>query len=277
METVCCGKQWDVILLRNEQGAVSAALPYLIGSKLGLRYILQPQLTQYNGPWYRPGTNIPSATQQLMAELKKLRLSLYRQCFAPGTPNLEAWQGYERLPRITYRIEDISDPEAVFRNFDKRHRKTPIRSAAKVLHPADITPEAFADLHAHYWRSRGQKDLLPHDFMVRLITAALQHGQGLLAAVADESGTIHAARFVVFDSNCAYSLLSALGEEHHNGASPYLFWLILQQLAAKTRAFDFEGSMTPSIAHAYSLYGSTPTTFYQLTRCKNPIIRRIIH
>ena len=53
METVCCGKQWDVALAHNDDGAVIGAMPYLIGSKLGLRYIVQPQLTQYNGPWYK--------------------------------------------------------------------------------------------------------------------------------------------------------------------------------------------------------------------------------
>lgn len=276
METVCAGKRWDVILVRDEHGAIVAALPYLIGSKFGLRYILQPQLTQYNGPWYRPGTDIPAATQRIMAELKKLHITFYRQSFAPGTPNIEAWQGYECQERVTYRIEDISDSEEVFRNFDKRRRQRHILNASKVLHPVGITPEAFADFHTSYWLSRGEKDLLSRDFMVRLITTALQKGHGLLVAVADDNGTIHAARFVVYDDRSAYSLLSALSPQHHNGASPYTFWFILQQLADKTQAFDFEGSMTPSIAHAYSLYGSYPTTFYQLTRCKNPLIRKLI-
>ena len=108
METVCCGKQWDVILLRDGHGTITAALPYLIGSKLGLRYILQPQLTQYNGPWFRPGTNVPAATQQLIQELRKLPLTFYRQSFAPATPNIEAWQGYEKQARVTYRIEDCT-------------------------------------------------------------------------------------------------------------------------------------------------------------------------
>lgn len=276
MDAVCEGKKWDIILVRDSAGSICAALPYLIGSKLGLRYILQPQLTQFNGPWFRQGTNVPSATKLLMQELKKLRLTLYRQSFAPGTPNMEAWQGYERLERITYRIDDISNSDEVFRHFDKRHRQTPIRSASKVLHPADITPEAFAAFHTQYWHTRGEEDLLSQPFMVRVITEALQREQGLLIAVADDSNALQAARFVVFDDRCAYSLLSALSTQHHNGASPYTFWLILQQLAGKTTAFDFEGSMTPSIAHAYSLYGSHPTTFYQLTRCKNPIIRKLI-
>ena len=45
METVCAGKRWDV-LLSERDGVIEGALPYLIGKKLGLRYILQPQLTQ---------------------------------------------------------------------------------------------------------------------------------------------------------------------------------------------------------------------------------------
>ena len=59
MDTVCSGKQWDVALARDTQGHITAAMPYLIGSKMGLRYVLQPQLTQYNGPWYRPDADRP--------------------------------------------------------------------------------------------------------------------------------------------------------------------------------------------------------------------------
>lgn len=277
MEAVCHGKQWDVALAYDNNGSIISALPYLIGSKMGLRYILQPQLTQYNGPWYRTPAHQQYADTQLLAHLQSLRLALFQQNFAPSVTHLNQWSQYRQSPRITYRINDISNPRNVFDHFDKRRRQRHILQAEKILVPDyGLTPELFAQFHSDYWNSRGRDDLLTHHFMVRVITAALNRSQGILLGLRDSNGTLQAARFVVYDSHCAFSLLSALGKQHHNGASPLLFWLILQQLSDKCPTFDFEGSMDPGIAYSYSLYGAQPTTYFQLTRCPNPLLRRLL-
>jgi len=274
MEAVCEGKQWEVALARDPQGHVVAAMPYLIGSKLGLRYVLQPQLTQYNGPWFRPGADIATATSQLVEHFDHLRLVLFNQNFGPTITSLSGWEGYEIAARTTYRIEDISNPEEVFSHFDKRHRQRQIRKCESLLHPIEIAPKDFASFHTQYWHSRGEKDLLTEDFMTRIITATLQRDQGILLGLQDDEGTLRAARFVAYDCHCAYALLSALHPQGHDGgASPLLFWHIMQRLSGRTRSFDFEGSMVPSIAYSYSLYGAQPTTYHQLTRYATSLMR----
>ena len=75
-----------------------------------------------------------------------------------------------------------------------------------------------------------------------------------------------AARFVVFDSHCAHSLLSALRPNHPNGTSPMLFWQIIQQLSTRTHAFDFEGSMDPGIEQSYRLYGAQQVPYFRITK-----------
>ena len=277
MDTVCHGKQWDVALVHDPDGRIAAAMPYHYGSRWGLRYILQPQLTQYNGPWYRPGSNATAAAQQLANLFRSMHPLFFQQSFAPGTPAGSEWDGYTVTQRPTYRIDDISDPQQVFDDFDKQRRQRPIRRAAKTLHPVNLTPEHFARFHADYWASRGQRDQLPHDFIVRIIQTALDRKQGLLLGVADAEGKLHAGRFVAYDNRCAYALLSALNPDGHaNGASPLLFWLIIQQLAGQTKAFDFEGSTDPGIAFSYSLYGAHPATYCRLTRYLSPLLRPLL-
>lgn len=274
MDTVCQGKHWDVALAYASDGSIAAAMPYLIGSKLGLRYVVQPQLTQYNGPWYRPGADIEGATRQLATHISALRLALFCQNFAPSDNTPDGWAAYEASPRVTYRIDDISDPQQVFAQFDKRRRQRQIRQAETILRRCDLSATEFAAFHTQYWQSRGQKDLLAPDFMQRTINAALRRNQGLLIGLKDHHGTLHAARFVAYDSQCAYALLSALNPEGHaNGASALLFWHIIQQLSSTTRCFDFEGSMVPSIAYSYRLYGARPTTYYRHFRCPIPFLR----
>ena len=277
METVCHGKRWDVALAHDDEGNITAAMPYLWGSKLGIRYIVQPQLTQYNGPWYRQGADRNYADIQLRAHLRHLRTTLFLQNFAPGLTELEGWKEYTRTPRVTYRLEDISDPQRLFDHFDKSRRQRQIRRAEKTLTPdRGLTPEAFAQFHQAYWQQRGQKDLLSIDFMVRVIETSTARGQGLLLGLRDGAGTLQGARFVAFDDHCAFALLSALHPDHPNGTSALLFWLILQELSGRCNSFDFEGSMDEKIAFSYSLYGAQPTIYYQLMRCPNVILRRLL-
>lgn len=277
MEAVCHGKRWDVALAHDASGNVTGALPYLYGAKLGLRYIVQPQLTQYNGPWYKEGEETRQIGAQLRQQIDTLRLALFQQNFAPGEHPLECWKGYETRTRVTYRLEDINDTERLFEGFDRRRRQRQIRRAERTLTADfDITPEMFAHFHTDYWRTRGRKDLLNEEFMVRVIRASLQRGQGVLLGVRDGEGTLQGARFVAYDDNCAYALLSALHPNHPNGTSALLFWMILQQLSGHCRSFDFEGSMDPGIAYSYRLYGATATRYCQVVRCPNPLLRKLL-
>lgn len=278
MEAVCGGKHWDVALARQTDGSIAAAMPYLLGRRMGLRFVVQPQLTQHCGPWFSPRADRNEAARQLASHFARLGLAFSSQNFAPGTEALPGWEDYSCEGRVTYRIESMQDIQSVFDGFDKQRRQRPIRRAAKVLSVTDdISPEQFADFHAAYWRSRGQEDVLSAEFIARIVGAALQRGQGLLLGAVDATGCLHAARFVAFDSNSAYALLSALNPEgHHNGASPFLFWEIMQRLSGKTEAFDFEGSMDPGIAFSYSLYGAKPVAYRHVTRFRNAAVRRLL-
>ena len=270
METVCRGKCWDVLMVNDKQGRVVAALPYLIGSKMGLRYILQPQLTQYSGPWY-PTCSLEEemeAGRQLVAGLKGLGLVYYQQNYSPLVTNWLPyyWAGYRQTTRYTYRIDDISDPQRVFEGFDPSRRQRQIRRTEGVLHPVAVTPERFVEFHAAYWVGRGEKDLLSKSFMLSVIRASLERGQGLLMGLEDVDGRLQGARFVVYDDKCAYSLLSAMGEGHPNGTSARLFFEIIKRLSGTTQAFDFEGSMDRGVEQSYRLYGARQVPYFRITK-----------
>ena len=51
LDAVCAGKQWDVLLSWDEQGAIQAALPYLLRQRAWMKYIIMPQQTQIGGIW----------------------------------------------------------------------------------------------------------------------------------------------------------------------------------------------------------------------------------
>lgn len=286
MEAVCAGKQWDVLLYRDGEGEVQAVMPFLIGKKLWMRYVLQPQMTQYNGVWYLKN-DFRSESERLSFEkkvctcfaerIKGLKLSYFCQNFSPSFTNWLPffWQGYKQTTRYTYQIKKLSNLNEVFANFDRNRRQKKILSLEKNYHQTtDITPEEFYGFHSKYWEAKGTKDLFAEKYVVKLCNAAMARRQGVLIGLVDiKTGEKVAMRFVVFDKTTAYSLLSAIEPDSKvNGLSELLFWKIIQYLSGKVQVFDFEGSMVESIEHSYRLYGAKQVPYFQIEKCNSLLL-----
>lgn len=285
MNAVCASKQWDVLLYRNSDGEVQAVMPFLIGKKLWMRYILQPQLTQFNGVWYLKN-DFKSENERLSFEkkvcnefvgrLKDFRLKFFSQNFAPQFTNWLpfCWNGFSQTTRYTYQIQNLSNLDDVFANFDRDRRQKKILSLEKNYHQTtDITADEFYDFHSRYWEARGTKDLFAKNYVVNLCNAAMSRGQGAIIGLADnKTGEKVAMRFVAFDKTSAYSLLSAMQPNTTvNGLSELLFWKVIQYLSDKVQVFDFEGSMVESIEHSYRLYGAKQVPYFQITKTNSRI------
>lgn len=281
METVCEGKQWDV-LLAEENGDIVGALPYLIGRRFGVRYILLPQLTQFNGPWYRnddPDTRLRVGSK-LEEQLHNLHVAVYLQHFspdlsdpAPFTPD----HGYRLSKRVTYRFDPIPAPDSLPILAD-RGRKRGLKAVDSVYFlDKNVSANEFADFHRQYWERRSGHDLLPQDFIVRVVQTALDRKQGLLFGLRDAKGRLMAARFVAFDDHCAYALLSARQPDALHNSMTRLVWEILTNLYGCTSVYDFEGSMDPGIAHFNRSFGAVETPFLEVSRFRSPLLRSAVN
>lgn len=286
MEAVCAGKQWDVLLYRNNNGEVQAVMPFLVGKKLWMRYVLMPQLTQYNGVWYLKN-DFRSENERLSFEkkvcndfvgrLKDMRLDFFLQNFAPRFTNWLPfyWKGFSQTTRYTYQIQNLANLDDVFANFDRNRRQKKILSLEKKYHQTtDITAEEFYGFHSKYWEAKGTKDLFAEKYVVKLCNAAMARRQGVIIGLVDiKTGEKVAMRFVVFDKTTAYSLLSAIKPNSKvNGLSELLFWKVIQYLSGKVRVFDFEGSMVEGIEHSYRLYGAKQVPYFQIEKSNSLLL-----
>lgn len=289
MEAVCAGKRWDVALV-TKGDEVQAAMPYLWRCRCGMRYVLQPQLTPYCGPYYRyPATATTpmrriafqhEAAAQLIAHFQQCRLSYFQQNFSPEITDWLPfyWAGYQQTTRYTYVLPDLSCPEALFAAFDRDRRQKRILHLLPAVHLTDdATPEEMASFHLRYWHSRGERDLLSADFLQRVCAAAVTRKQGLILSLKDEEERTVAMRFVVYDDRCAHSLLSAMNPAlRMAGATETLVWLTLQRLAPLTSAYDFEGSMDRGIEYFYRSFGAQQVPYLSVECCRNPLLRMIM-
>lgn len=273
------GKRWEVVLSYDKKGAVSAALPFLLGSKLGVRYILQPQLSQFGGPYYCPSVarlgdaqRLPAeqyAANQLIDQLHALHPLFYQQSFSPSVTNWLPfyWRGFHQTTRYTYRLNDLSEPDRLFRAFNRNERQRRIRRLISQCHCVDLSPNAFALFQDQCRRQAAQRNLLPSALVEHVCAAALRRRQGLVLGLTDNGGTLMAALFSPFDRHAGYFLVPALDSAYKNeGAMETLVWLTIQRLSSLTHAYDFEGSMSPGIERFYRSFGAVQTPYFALSK-----------
>ena len=130
MDAVCAGKEWDVLLSIDKNGAIQAALPYLIRKRAWMRYIVMPQQTQIGGIWLAQNVlsdndRVATICQDFTQQLASLGLSYYYQHFPINSPAVQHMQalGFKTKERVTYRIEDLSNLDQVINAFSKNKKR----------------------------------------------------------------------------------------------------------------------------------------------------------
>ena len=284
LEAVCAGKRWDVVAAYDRQGNPTAVMPFLWGSRFGIRYVLQPQLTQFSGPYFfypeglDPRRRLAfehEASRQLLQRLETFRVAYFNQNFSPSVTNWLPfyWAGFAQTTRYTYRLPSLGDLDAVWAAMDGNQRRRQVRQNLGRYTLGPATPDELATLHRQYWEARAGHDLLSRDLMTRVASAALARGQALLLGLRDGEGQLCAVHFAPYDDRCAYSLLSAQrpgGQDR--GVASLLVWLMLRELSSRTQAFDFEGSMDPDIERYYRSYGAEQISYFQLTKSRSRLL-----
>lgn len=277
---MCHGKMWDVAL-EYDGDRVVGAMPFHYVRRYGMTVVVQPQLTQFSGPVYFLGEGHSMdaeyrVARSLIGQMEQLRPMAVVMHTSPQITNWLPfyWEGYSQTTRYTYRIPDISNPERVFASFDKEKRQRKIqRTERQTVVRYDMKADDFAAFHRRYWESRGEKDILAEQFITRVCSTAIERGQGVIASLHDMEGNLLAARFVAYDNNSAYTLMSANDQSRHrSGHSETLMWALIKHLSGKSRAFDFEGSMDEGIEYFYRSFGSCRTPFFEIRKYRNTLV-----
>lgn len=262
MNAVSVGKQWE----RH------AGVPMLLRRRLGFRFVLMPQLTQLN--------DCPPTTDAhaLDAAIRSLRLAYYYQHFPINSPLPAQLQqlGYTVRDRVTYRISDTSDLQAVRAAFNQNKRRQ-LKKAEPLQRFDTLNPEHFYHYHQEWLQQLGRKISYSLPFFLRLYDACLDHQAGRIIALRQPDGQVVAAAFVVWDQQTLYYLLPTYNPCFGNtGVGTRLVWESIVEAHDRGLIFDFEGSVDPGIAHHYQQFGSTAHTYQSVQRTFNPLFRLLL-
>jgi len=275
--TIPDGKVWEVLMARNKQGEIEAVMPYVIGSRWGMRYAVTPQLAQYTGVWIKDvaGETIPERLSRekrlqndIIAQLEAKRIAFFDIKFPLNYTYWSPfyWAGYRQETHYTYRIEDIRDTQKVFAGMDYAKQKQ-IRKAqeAGIVIDFEMSADELYDLQCTQLDERGSKDVLSRELVRSVVNESRNRGQGFIARAKDPEGHTHAAVFVVWDKHSAWELISAIHPDFRaSGASTLVVWEAMQKAAEQTKAWDFEGSMIEAVDNSFRLFGGVPVPYYEL-------------
>jgi hypothetical protein len=266
--------QWRTATV--QRGAETAArLPYVLRRKLGLVLVSQPPLTQTLGPWLRPieakYTNRLSEQHELMRELiaQLPRFDLFRQAFAPSLTNWLPfyWEGFEQTTFYTYRIESLTDLDAVWGAFHKTVR-TDIRKAEQSL-AVDCEPNLTQclDLVRASYHRQGLAFTVSEDLVRRVDYACALRGTRRMFFARDARGVAQAVVYLVWDDRSAYYLMGGRDSAvAGSGAVSLAMWRAIQFASTVTRMFDFEGSVREPIERFFRGFGPSQVPYFRVTK-----------
>jgi hypothetical protein len=283
MDAVCIRGAWDV-LLYEKNGEIIAAMPFHIRKKFGLRFIIEPQLTQYSGILIKYPVNSSLRNQYelekqictyFIEQLEKSGFIFYQQTFHSSFTNWLPfyWKGFRQTTRYSFVIADISHPENVFAAFNER-KKRDIRKAESTLKiSSDLDPREFYDFHQKMLVRRKENIAYSWELFQRLTEAVFAHNQGLILSANDSQGRLYATLLVVWNKTSAYCLVYAIDDQYkQSGALSLLIWEAIKYLSDKTMTFDLEGSIIETVADSYSQFATYMKPYLEITRSNSILV-----
>jgi len=296
LEAVCAGKEWDVMLFTAEDLDVTgmdsehviAVMPYLLRKRLGMRFVVMPQLTMFGGAWLDSCVQADPKAQERMAKLltkrlRSMKLAYYYQQFAVGNP-MPHWMEKRRFTieqRVTYRLDVVGagSPDDDF----SKNKQRQLHKAEELLADNEMSAEEFYRFHAACLRERGREVTYSREFLLVLERKSRRAEASAFIrikepATAEQAERTVAAAFVVWDRHSLYYLIPAyLPSAAKSGASARLAYEAMLMARQKNLLFDFEGGNDDEgVANHYKQLGGQPAAYYSVSKMYNPLFAALL-
>ena len=200
-------------------------------------------------------------------------------------PNLKNWlplywKGYKQTTNYTYRLEDLSDLNLVFSQFDTNIR-TDIRKAENrfgLKVRRNYILDDFLQLNEMVFKRQSKTNPYDISFLSNVIQTAVNNDRGSFFVAYDECEKPHAGVFIVWDANVAYYVLGGGDPEIRNsGATSLCMWSAICFSAKLVKTFDFEGSMIEPIEKFIRAFGGMQTPYFSISKRKKSLLNTLVY
>lgn len=279
LDAVCGASNWGVVLSKKKDDQIVGVLPFFLSKMKGLPVSMMPLLTPTLGTWiiYPPqaqNAKLRSWEKRVVDDLIRQlpTVVFFQQKFHFRFQNWLPlyWQGYQQTTRYSYRIKDLSNIEQVYQNFAGRLRTTIRKAAEQVTIQESQDIDQFYQINQLSFSRQGKSTPYSLDFLKRLDETLQRQKQRTIYIAKDAAKNIHAALYIVWDTQMSYNLMAGGDPKFRNsGAMQLLLWQAIQDASRRGQAFDFEGSMIESIAFSFQSFGGELVPYYEIFKAKN--------
>ncbi len=285
LDAVCGRDNWGVALV-EKQNKIIASMPFYTKRKALFTIITMPKHAQTMGVFltYPKGQKYETKLsyekkimQSLIEQLPKV--DYFNQTFHYSITNWLPfyWKGYTQTTNYTYVIEDLSNLDAVFKNFSNGKRKDIERSKKVVEVKFDLSAQAFYDHHKKTLEKQNAQISYSFEHFNQIYTHVYRHNSGRTLYAIDENRNIHAGLLVVWDKNSGYNLITTFDPTFRNsGASSLLIQETIRFISTKADKFDFEGSMIESVEKSYRQFGAKQKPYFDITKVDSKMLKHIL-
>lgn len=260
--------QWKECVVSDSSGAVIARMPYMRDKKS----VGMPKLTQTLGIWMSPETEADYGAQKKVIFEIFNQLSSYKSVSHTLSPRNQyilpfRWLGYRMEPSFTYRLNDLSDCEALYQKFNKTAKKNIKYARNKVTVSDKADAETLWRMLDKTFEAQNRKNPMSKELVMRIVETCEANGHGKYLEAKDPAGNVHSCAYFVYDEQVCYYLLGASDSEFRNsGAQSLILWEGIQFAAQHSKVFDFEGSMVEGIENFFRQFGGVCTPYYQVSK-----------
>lgn len=287
LDAVCGPDNWDVIVIEKDNRIIASWPYYLRKNILRKTIISMPLQTQTLGPWLEYPSNIKyvnkiSYEKKICRQLISLlpKVFDFSQNFHYSITNWLPfyWAGFTQTTRYTYIIEDTSDLNKILENFDGSKR-TDINKALnyKIKIIDNFHFIDFYNYHRDCLNNQGKHITYSEKLFTNIYNACTMNDSCKILAAIDDKNIIHAAIFLVYDSDCVYNLISAIDSKYrYSGASTLLFLETIKFAASLNLKYNFEGSMIEAIEDSYRKFGGRQVPYFSIRKTYSKFLPLLI-
>jgi lipid II:glycine glycyltransferase (peptidoglycan interpeptide bridge formation enzyme) len=264
------------ILEIKKNGGFQAAWPVVHQDGDEAKHFCMPALTQKLGILFAPSdakpAEVQSTNQKLATELINQlgdTASFHQNFHENFTDWLPFyWRGFAQTTRYTYVFEDISDTAVLWNNLRQRTR-TEIRKAQKlgIRIKDDLDLAQFVEVIRKTFERQDRSPLASDEFVYRLDAACAKNAGRKIFAGVDPQGRVHAALYVVWLDNVAYTVMGG-GDPEFRRSNAYRLacWEALVFASSIARRFDLMGSMLPQVEPVFRGFGASQLPYSSITK-----------
>lgn len=261
-------EQWKEFTIKNAKGEVIARMPYVVEYSR----IVLPEKTQHLGIWMSEEVRNDYTAQKNVINEIFGELKTYPSVYHALSPINEyilplRWLGYTFNVKFTYRIEELSSLDAVYKRFSKSAKRDIKYAEKRVKLSHDLSVKNMLKLLDITYEAQNRKYPVDKKLIEKIMETCVKNDTGEYIEAQDEQGNVHSCAFFIYDKDVCYYSIGAHDPQFSSSCSQTLIlWEGIKFASEHSKIFDFEGSMVEGIEQFFRKFGGICRPYYVVTK-----------